>query len=283
MILLRPIILSGDGKISYRDPAVVYARGVYHMYFTYVDNVDGHSYLCVGEVISEDLERWSQLRLLTDRDTRLNYSSPGNVVCDDDEWVLCIQSYSRENGETYGNERSRLFTMRSRDLINWSEPELMRVKGPRVKREDMGRMIDPYLIRARGEWWCFYKQNGVSFSKSPDLKTWTYIGRADAGENACVIEIPGGYRMFSSPENGIRVMDSVDLTHWERKGQDIVLGQSQWEWAKGRLTAGFVMETPRGSGLKRYAMFFHGSKYKDIEAFSSIAVAFSDDLYNWSW
>ena len=33
-----------------------------------------------------------------------------------------------------------------RDLENWSKPELLRVKGPDVPREKMGRMIDPYLL-----------------------------------------------------------------------------------------------------------------------------------------
>ena len=46
-----------------------------------------------------------------------------------------------------------------------------------VQREDMGRMIDPYLIRDKdepGKWWCFYKQNGVSYSWSHDLENWTF-------------------------------------------------------------------------------------------------------------
>ena len=67
----------------------------------------------------------------------------------------------------------------------------------------MGRMIDPYLIRGiDGLWRCFYKQNGASFSTSPDLKTWTFAGRADAGENVCVLpDKDGGWLMFH--ERGI--------------------------------------------------------------------------------
>lgn len=284
--LTSPLLMKGNDECAYRDPAVICENGVFHLYFTYVDNSAGGPWLFLAERTSTDLIHWSDLRLLTPRDKRLNYSSPGNVIRDGDDWVICFQTYCRENGEKYGNDNCRLFTMRSTDLVNWTEPELLRVKGPDVPREQMGRMIDPYLLRAGDEWWCFFKQNGVSFSKSRDLKTWEFVGHADAGENACVVPYNQGYRMFTSPINGIRVMDSEDLITWHIAMDDLMLGQDEWEWAKGRLTAGFVMENTQLPNLPRYLMFFHASRCPEsveFDSHASIGIAFSENLNEWYW
>ena len=80
--------------------------------------------------------------------------------------------------------------MRSNDLENWSEPELIKVKGTALKINEMGRMIDPYLLEdkcERGKWWCFYKQNGVSYSYTYDFENWTFVGQAESGENVTVL------------------------------------------------------------------------------------------------
>ena len=48
--------------------------------------------------------------------------------------------------------------MRSKNLKDWSNPELLKVKGPNVPVEDMGRMIDPFLLEDKsepGKIWCF--------------------------------------------------------------------------------------------------------------------------------
>ena len=282
-----PQILAGDAHTAYRDPAAVIADGICHLYFTYVLDVPGGPWMHVGECVSRDLSAWSDVRLLTPRDKRLNYSSPGNIVRDGDEWVMCLQTYCRENGEKYGSGHSRVYAMRSRDLVTWSEPELLRVKGEDVPFDQMGRMIDPYLLRAQNSWWCFFKQNGVSFSRSDDLRAWTFIGRSEAGENVCVLPYRNGWRMFSSPENGIHVMDSSDLITWNRAMDDLTLWQASWPWAKGRLTAAFVLRNGGAlAGYPEYIMFFHGSRYPESIAFdsdASIGVAFSDDLENWVW
>lgn len=281
-----PILLKGDAQTAYRDPAVIFHAGLFHLFFTYVDDSEGGPWLFLAETTSADLLNWSKVRLLTPRDKRLNYSSPGNVVRDGDVWVICFQSYCRENGEKYGNANSRLFTMRSADLQTWSAPELLRVKGQNVPQNEMGRMIDPYLLKVNNEWWCFFKQNGVSFSKSKDLKTWSFVGHADAGENACVIPYGSGYRLFSSPDNGIRVMDSDNLINWHTAMDDLTLGQAEWGWAQGRLTAAFVMERPEEMDLPPYLMFFHASQYSEhvaFDSYASIGIAFSDDLNHWYW
>ena len=130
-------IFCGDDRTAYRDPAALYADGKIHLFFTLVETEpDGlvHSYVATSR--SSDLLTWSAPRKLTPRSDR-DYSSPGNVVRDGDEWVLCFQSYprpgNRDDGKVrYGDETARLYTMRSRDLVKWSDPELLRVKGPEV-------------------------------------------------------------------------------------------------------------------------------------------------------
>ena len=230
-------------------------------------------------------------RIFTPRDRALNYGSPGNIVRYGGEWVLCLQTYPRPNGEKYGNDTARIWTMRSRDLENWGEPRLLRVKGPDVSRAKMGRMIDPFLLESAaepGKWWCFYKQNGVSRSWSRDLETWTFAGRTEAGENACVIVDAGQYVLFHSPANGIGVKRSVDLETWTDEGV-ITLGQAGWPWAQGRLTAGFVLDLRRTAGVNKALMFFHGSAFPEkdprggFDNHASLGLAWSDDLKHWNW
>lgn len=284
--LPSPLLLRGDDVTAYRDPAAVFANGVCHLYFTYVDNRPGGPWLYLAEKQTRDFLHWSELRLLTPKNKALNYSSPGSIVRDGEDWVICLQTYCRENGEKYGNAHSRLYTMRSRDLEHWSEPELLRVKGDFLPFEAMGRMIDPFLLRAKGQWWCFFKQNGVSCSVSPDLKHWSFVGHTDAGENSCVLPYRDGWRMFSSPENGIRVMDSSDLLTWRLAMPDLTLGQREWPWAAGRLTAGFAMENTQLPDFPRYLLFFHASRAPESLEFdsnASIGLAYSDDLSEWSW
>lgn len=288
--IASPILFKGDAVTAYRDPAAVYHQGVFHLYFTLVrKEPDGKIWMYLAESRSRDLKSWSAPRILTPRDQRLNFSSPGNVVRFGGEWILCLQTYPRPNGEKYGNADSRLWIMRSRDLERWSAPELLRVKGPETPVEKMGRMIDPCLLRDKddpGKWWCFYKQNGVSMSWSRDLKTWTYAGRTSGGENACVLVDGADYLLFHSPDNGIGIKRSVDLKTWRDEGL-LTLGQKDWDWAKGRLTAGFVLDLRNEPAIGKCIMFFHGSGPEDertmFDNFASLGLAWSDDLKNWTW
>ncbi|GLX71010.1 hypothetical protein MU1_53580 [Paenibacillus glycanilyticus] len=203
---------------------------------------------------------------------------------------MCLQTYPRPNGEKYANESARIFVMHSLDLVNWTKPELLRLKGDDVSVAEMGRMIDPYLVESRqepGKWWCFYKQNGVSMSYSYDLLDWTYAGHADAGENVCVIPRGDQYVMLHSPKNGIGVMRSNDLVHWVHDAGLITLGQQQWEWARGRITAGFVWDGTSFEGIGKYVMFYHGTGPQDEEIIfdthACIGIAWSEDLVRWHW
>ncbi|MCK5104095.1 MAG: hypothetical protein KAR17_14820, partial [Cyclobacteriaceae bacterium] len=161
-----PIIFKGDYKFAYRDPAVVYHNDKFHLFFTLVERAsDTGMYLFVAYSNSDDLVHWSFPRKITPKDRNLNYSSPGNIVKFNNEWIMCLQTYPTPNNETWGNATSRIWIMRSKDLVDWSEPEILMVKGDEIPVSEMGRMIDPYLLEdgnEPGKWWCYYKQNGVS-------------------------------------------------------------------------------------------------------------------------
>jgi hypothetical protein len=208
-----------------------------------------------------------------------------------DEWVLCLQTYPMPDGEKWGNDQARIYIRRSRDLEHWSAPELLRVKGPDVVDADMGRMIDPFLLQDKddpGKWWCLFKQNGVSRAWSRDLKRWHFVGSEVAGENTCVLVDHDEYVLFHSPANGIGVKRSPDLSHWTDQGV-LTLGQKNWPWAQGRLTAGFVLDARSIPGIHRYLMVFHGSEYPERDprdgftTHCSIGIAWSSDLIHWTW
>ena len=284
-----PRIFRGDGRNAFRDPAAVWHAGVFHLFFTWVEvEPDGKVFSYCATSRSTDLVTWTPPRKLTPRDNSKDFGSPGDVVRDGDEWVLCLQTYPRpgnvfDGKPHYGNANARLWTMRSKDLETWSAPELLRVKGPDVPEEKMGRMIDPYLLRDdAGTWWCFYKQNGASISKSTDLRTWTPVGRTEAGENVCVLRDGARWLMYHSPSNGIGVKASTDLIHWSDVPGLTTLDQKDWPWAKGRLTAGFVLDARKIPGVGKWLMFFHGSGPRtehegDFDCNASIGVVRSAD------
>jgi hypothetical protein len=287
-----PVLFWGDSLTAFRDPAATYHDGWFHLYFTYVTKeLDGIAYSRVAWSKSNDLLGWTKVAPFTPEDLNLNYGSPGDVVRFNDRWVLCMQTYPRPNGEKYGNKNARIWTIRSMDLENWSAPELMKVKGPEVAVEAMGRMIDPYLFQDKdepGKWWCIYKQNGLSMSWSRDLETWTFAGQIPAAENPCVIVDQDEYVLFDSPKGGIGVKRSRDLHAWRDAGL-LTLGVTDWPWAQGRLTAGFVLDLRAIPTVGKAIMFFHGSRYPEedprggFDNFASIGMAWSDDLEHWSW
>jgi len=287
--ILSPVFLQGNRQVAYRDPAGFYCDGVFRVFHTQVHReADGRCFLVTAVTQSEDLVNWTVPKILTPKDQTLNYSSPGNVVRFGEDWLLCLQTYPTPNNEPTGDKTARVFVMRSRDLETWSEPELLRVKGDDVAREDMGRMIDPYLITDKdesGKWWCLYKQNGASISFSYDLKSWTYFGRVEAGENVCVLVEDDDYVLFHSPKNGVGVKRTQDFQTWDDCGL-LTLGQAEWPWAAGRLTAGHVLDVRDEFG--KYVMFFHGSnaegtQERETHGHASLALAWSDDLKHWEW
>lgn len=289
-------LFTGSSTTAYRDPAIAYVDGTFHLFMTYIFAQKNAVRATVVHTQSRDLIHWTCPNALFPADPALNYSSPGNLVRDGEEWVLCFQTYPRPGAKLtdvppqYGNNACRLYVSRTRDFVVWGRPELLRVKGPRVSEADMGRMIDPYLVKDKeGLWHCFFKQNGASHSVSKDLKNWTFRGRVDAGENVCLVPMDeGGWRMMHSPKNGMGMKTSTDLLTWTDLPGLITLGQSEWTWAKGRLTAGAVLDARQIEGVGRYLLFFHGSGPKtesegDFDRNASVGIAWSDNLTDWHW
>jgi len=147
-----PILFKGDAVTAYRDPAAVYHKGEFHLYFTLVKTEpDGKIFSYTAWSKSANLAHWTEPRIFTPRDHGLNFCAPGNIIRFRDQWVLCLQTYPRPKGEKYGNRDCRVWIMRSNDLENWGPPERLMVKGPEVPVEKMGRLIDPYFGRGQGQ------------------------------------------------------------------------------------------------------------------------------------
>lgn len=193
--LESPILFQGDDYTAYRDPAILYHDGQFYLYFTLSRIENDSVFQYTAQSRSRDLVNWTPYEVITPRNQNLNFCSPGNIIRYNDEWVMCLQTYPRPNYTVdqmprFGNDEARLYTMRSKDLEIWTNPELLKVKGNDISVEKMGRMIDAYFIEDKnesGKWWCFYKQNGVSMSYSYNLHDWTFWGHTDSGENACVL------------------------------------------------------------------------------------------------
>ena len=311
--LQSPVLLAGNETTAYRDPAAYHHQGTFYLYFTLnTVDPDGVVWWQTAWSKSVDLVNWTEPRPFTPRDRTRNFSSPGNVIRDGDDFVLCLQTYptptlvkrSRPDGPVpvqYGDRTARLWTMRSKDLEHWGPPELIRVLGPDVSEEKMGRLIDPFLLQDKddpGRWWCFYKKDGrVNYSWSRDLKTWTPAGSAAAGENPCVILDGDEYVLICAPPTGIEIKRSRDMRTWRPAGLLMLGLESQapsaeaeaWDWARGRLSAGFVLDLRREPRVGKAILFFHGSRWPERDPRGgwatqvSLGLAWSEDLATWDW
>jgi hypothetical protein len=294
--LRSPVLFRGDSVTAYRNPAVLYHEGRFHLFFTRSEITGDSVYSYTAASESDDLLHWSEPRRIVPNRQDRNFSGPGSVVRFGDQWLLCLHSYPRPGytaGQIprYGDASSRLYLLRSDDLRNWSEPELMRVKGD-VPEQEMGRMIDPCLFRDKDDpdkWWCFYKQNGISMSYSYDLVNWTYFGNLSTStESPFVLTANNEYVLFSAPMNGLRIKKSRSIQSWADWGGLITLGQSDWPWARGRITAPALVDLTGVRGFDAYLLFFHGSgprteREGDFDRNSSIGIAWSRDLLHWQW
>jgi hypothetical protein len=286
-----PILLKGGQTIAYRDPAAIYHEGVFRLFYTYIrPHHDRGHYWVIAYSKSTDLVNWSEPVAITEVDRTKNFASPGNIIRYGDQWILCMQTYPTPKGQKFGDKNCKVWITRSKDLENWSEPEMLMVKGPDVPFEKMGRLIDAYLVQDMHEpakWWCFFDDNAANMSYSYDLKNWTYFNRVKSGENVCVLTEGDEYIMFHSPKNGVGIKRSKDMVNWEDTGELITLGQKDWPWAQGRLSAGFVLDLRDDPNIGKYLLFFHGSGPEDERTmFSrncSLGMAWSDDLINWDW
>lgn len=297
--LKSPVLLRGDAHTAFRDPLLIHERGKFHLFYSWVREEEDHLiYWYTAVSTSDDLRSWSAPRALTPKDQNLNFASPGNVVRVGDEYLLCLQTYPiadfrRGDKLRFADARARLWLMRSQDLVTWSAPELIKVKGPNISQADIGKMIDPFLLRdkdAPGKWWCFFKQNQkVQCAWSMDLANWTPANIELAhGENPCVLVQGGEYVLFYAPKNGIGIKRSRDLVHWREEEPPVTLGQADWPWAGHRITAGYVEDLRALKGVGKYVMVYHtdgpGERGDATEnANCSIGIAWSDDLKTWQW
>ncbi len=225
---LRNPILDRRPNVALRDPALLYRDGRLWCFHTAVEKPGDQFRLYVDVVISDDMIRWTSPRRLTD--SPLSFSSPGNIIRRGDEWILCVQSYPVPPGEEYGSEDSRLWLMRSADLIHWGEPRMIAPQGSRARWSGSRRQIDPYVVEHDGKFWCLYKSSGcLGLLVSDDLGEWSeaamdrpILGPQDTPdgrlvENPCVVPADDGFVLFFSPcgkGRGIGVARSDDLLQW---------------------------------------------------------------------
>ena len=284
--LISNPLLDRAPKLASRDPALHYHGGVLRCFYTAVDNTG----LYVDEIHSSDLINWSSPRRLTERG--LNFSSPGNVIRAGDKWLLCVQSYPILPGERYGSEDSRLWTMSSENLIDWSAPQLINPEGCRGTWTDSPRQIDPYMVFWQDRYWCFYKTSGcLGLLVSEDLRNWSeavpdrpVISRDQTPdgatvENPCVINLGDSFLMFFARvgrERGIGVTQSRNLIDWE----DIrYLDFPELSWADSGPTAAMVLDMRDSHGF--WLMAFHGERSDGAHGKAALGLAVSTDLENW--
>lgn len=276
------IIFKGNERFAYRDPACYFHNGICHLFFTISEKDSGYMYNRIGHSQSTDLITWSIPEFITPKDKTLNFSSPGNIIEYNNEFLICICSYpllKPFEEEWIADNTARLYIIRTKNFETFSEPELINPKEGTPPTE-LGRMIDPYILEKDNGYYLFFKQNGVSRSFSHDLMHWNFLGRSDGGENVCVLKHNEEYLLIHSPENGIAISKSENLEIWTEYLYTTLL-QKEWGWASGRLTAAFAAKLPEGYSHK-YIMFFHGSKdvFPETHGDATLAAAFTDDFEN---
>lgn len=281
-------ILDREPAVSVRDPAVVLQDGLFTVFYSAVETGPDTYHLYLDVSTSRDLLNWSAPRRLTG--PGLNFSSPGNLWQDGQGWTMCVQSYPVPPGGKYGSEESRLWLMRSPNLVDCTAPEMLQPAGAQVNWSRSPRQIDPFVVRHAGQYWCFYKNSGsLGLLVSDDLQVWReaspdrpVLSRDDTPdgvtvENPCVIWDGSRFVMFFAPcrpGRGVGRAVSDDLLHWH----DVhYLDFPALPWAPGGPTAAFVMDARSQFG--RWLMFFHGDREGVHNA--ALGVAWSEDLEHW--
>jgi len=285
---LRNPFLNTEPSVSRRDPALVFNNGVFHCFHTVVENKGGRFKLYLDVTRSENLVEWSEPERLTT--SELGFSSPGNVIIHNGEWVMCVQSYPVPVGENYAGEDARLWLMKSPDLYSWSEPQVMVKDGCRVKWTESRRQIDPFIVERYGEYFCFYKTSGsLGLLISKNMNNWREASPEKAAlsswdtpdgvtvENPCVVKDGDEYVLFFSPcreGRGIGTARSTDLIEWF----DVeYIDFPYLDWADGGPSAAMVLDTRKELG--GWLMAFHGEIQGPHGA--ALGLAWSDDLLFW--
>ena len=97
-------------------------RGFTRAALNFALRTSGGYYNMTAYSTSSDLIHWTFPEIITPKDRRLNHSSPGNIIRFDGKWIICLQTYPTPNLETFGTNDSRIWIMRSDDLVNWAWP-----------------------------------------------------------------------------------------------------------------------------------------------------------------
>ena len=288
--LRNPAIDRGPLEAA-RDPALIYESGIWRCFHTCAVRHGDRYDAFLDVATSQDMVTWSTPERLTT--SSLNFSSPGNIIHANDQWVLCVQSYPIEPGQVWGSEASRLWLMRSDDLVHWSEPEPLHPPGCQARWTNSHRQIDPYLVYHDNRYWCFYKTSGqLGLLVSDDLQNWQEASpdRPVLGahqtpdgvtvENPCVIRTGDTFVLFFAPcrkGRGIGVAYSNNLLDWRDAHY---LSFPDLPWADGGPTAAMVIDARPEFG--HWLMAFHGDRHDDDHRHSAaIGLAWSDDLEHW--
>ena len=279
-----PIIFHGSPTVAYRDPTCIWAEGRYHLFFTVSQKENGYMYNFVAHSESQDLRSFSDPVILTEKDCRKNFCSPGNVIRVGDAYRICVCSYPMPvpyEQRGYADDTARLYWIETRDFVTFTQPRRILAKGSDCA--DEGRMIDPFVLEDKdraGRYLLFFKQHGVSMSESFDLENWSYLGHVEGGENASVVVENGQYHLIHSPHNGIGHKVSEDLQCWTDLGVCLPK-ETEAAWANGRLTAAFAMKNRDPAIPYRYLVFFHGSRRDstpETHGDASLAFYYTDDF-----
>lgn len=272
-----------------RDPALYFTGGELLCFHTTVEEpLPGRRSLFIELSKSRNFQHWDTRRL---SDSPLNFSSPGNLMEVNGEYVLCLQSYPIPEGQLWADEHCRLYLMRSRNLTDWSKPEEFVISRPVPQWSASSRKIDPYLVKHQGLYYCLYKTEGrFGILRSADLRSWEEFtdapvfssGNTPDGvtvENPCLIQDDhGGWIMFFSPcrsGRGIGMAKSEYLIYWK----DVrYLDLPVPSWAANGISAAMVLDLRSSHDCR--LMAFHG---EDSEHSHSAAIGFaqSRDLCRW--
>lgn len=138
-----------------------------------------------------------------------------------------------------------------------------------LRGDDNTGYRDPLLIEHEGLFQMFFTLG----KKEPDGRVYLHVAKSTSTDLA----------HWTPP----RILTPRDMKSWRAAGQPITLGQKDWPWAQGRITAGYVADLGKLPGIGKYVMVFHGTgpEPEPIKFLTggSIGIARSDDLVQWDW
>lgn len=288
----NPIIDTGS-RLARRDPALYFYNDTFYLFHTAVEYKKFQYVFYLEVATSKNLIDWSVPKRVIK--SSKGFSSPGNVFKAKGLFNLCIQTYPVPRFKQYASEQSRLWLIQSEDLMNWSEPQILKEQGAQVEWSKSQRQIDPFIIEHEHKYYCYYKTSGnIGALISNDLFYWEELSKDKpilsrnqlpdhaSIENICIIKEKvdnTDFIMFFSPcrrERGVGVAKSIDLIHWEFIHY---LNLPKFKWAASRPTAPSVIDLRAECG--KWLMAFHADR--GLPHGGALGLAWSKDLVNWEF